>query len=336
MVEIIRREDLPDHAIVNMSLRWSLARHFQHFTAAIILDRNPHICFNKAMEPRPLANINRARSAFTLLELLVVIAIMAILAALLFSRVASAREKARTAQCFSNLRQIGFAISMYCNDAADRFPPLFALETNGVGKDTEVGLGGFDPRPDNLACLPSAAVRPLYPYIKPSAVFFCPADRGMCTVPCTDPALAALLPTCREGAGCSYIYNKWDPWWPYYRTRYPLVNGNVSIAGNERGWVLEPARFILVHEPPARSYALVPGPPPVGFEHWHSATGPAHIKGAEIEHDGQKFISPILFVDGHAARHDFTKVIKADPDFLFEPTKDWIWYRPDLTKAPTR
>ncbi|NCO35313.1 MAG: prepilin-type N-terminal cleavage/methylation domain-containing protein [Armatimonadetes bacterium] len=46
---------------------------------------------------------------FTLIELLVVIAIIAILAAILFPVFARAREKARTASCQSNLKQLMMA-----------------------------------------------------------------------------------------------------------------------------------------------------------------------------------------------------------------------------------
>ena len=56
------------------------------------------------------------RRGFTLIELLVVIAIIAILAAILFPVFARAREKARQAACQSNLRQIGLALKMYCQD----------------------------------------------------------------------------------------------------------------------------------------------------------------------------------------------------------------------------
>src|SRR5437867_3518932 len=62
------------------------------------------------------------RSAFTLIELLVVIAIIAIIAALLFPVFAQARDKARQAACFSNLRQIGSALAMYVQDYDEHMP----------------------------------------------------------------------------------------------------------------------------------------------------------------------------------------------------------------------
>jgi prepilin-type N-terminal cleavage/methylation domain-containing protein/prepilin-type processing-associated H-X9-DG protein len=62
----------------------------------------------------------KRRKGFTLIELLVVIAIIAILAAILFPVFAQAREKARTASCSSNLKQLALAELMYAQDYDER------------------------------------------------------------------------------------------------------------------------------------------------------------------------------------------------------------------------
>ena len=66
----------------------------------------------------------RSRQAFTLIELLVVIAIIAILAAILFPVFARAREAARKTACLSNLKQIGTALLMYCQDYDETLVPV--------------------------------------------------------------------------------------------------------------------------------------------------------------------------------------------------------------------
>ena len=64
----------------------------------------------------------KRRSAFTLIELLLVIAIIAILAAMLLPALASAKQRAWTIACKSNLHQISLGFIMFADDNNGRFP----------------------------------------------------------------------------------------------------------------------------------------------------------------------------------------------------------------------
>jgi prepilin-type N-terminal cleavage/methylation domain-containing protein/prepilin-type processing-associated H-X9-DG protein len=65
--------------------------------------------------------VDRKRG-FTLVELLVVIAMVGLLVALLLPAVQASRERARTANCASNLRQVGLAMAQFCDTHSGRWP----------------------------------------------------------------------------------------------------------------------------------------------------------------------------------------------------------------------
>ena len=74
------------------------------------------------------------QTAFTLLELLAVIAIIGILAGLLLTALAGAKQKAVQVQCLNNLKQLGAGMRIYVDDNNGAFPGLGSRH-NGFRKE---------------------------------------------------------------------------------------------------------------------------------------------------------------------------------------------------------
>jgi prepilin-type N-terminal cleavage/methylation domain-containing protein/prepilin-type processing-associated H-X9-DG protein len=109
--------------------------------------------------------------AFTLIELLVVIAIIAILAALILAPISRAKQRASAVACTSNLRQLGLAFNLYCENHSDTFPAPGSRSV--YGPQPEDWIWWHQGRDINQSSI--------VPYISKfnSRLFRCPQDPGV-------------------------------------------------------------------------------------------------------------------------------------------------------------
>lgn len=147
--------------------------------------------------------------AFTLIELLAVIAIIALLAALLLPALARSKQAARQAACLSNLRQVGFAFSLYGAENHDRFPDRRDLKA-ALGYRPWTAWPPSDPRAGWAALA-------LSNHLGNDAVWACPAVLASALLAATQ-----VVQSIRAAPPASSTY-----WlWRFDRTNEPVVLDN--------------------------------------------------------------------------------------------------------------
>ena len=143
-----------------------------------------------------------ASRAFTLIELLVVIAIIAILAAMLLPALSKARQRAQTATCLSNLKQLDLGWMMYADENGDLLVNLSTYFTDASGAlnittspwgapwRTDLYNNQQSPAPNKttqtgwIAAIQQGYVKPeptidgpLYQFARNANIIHCPADK---------------------------------------------------------------------------------------------------------------------------------------------------------------
>ncbi len=230
---------------------------------------------------------SRNGEGFTLIELLVVIAIIAILAAILFPILATARDNARATACRNGMSQIGKALMMYADDYKGRLPwacRWFSGGGSSVYGDGTAFVGNI---------IMKYAAREL-------EIWHCPSNpvKIDASIAPDDPRnqLSGAALTDKKNQNFAYHYNHFYGWWPLPSTTpadLRLLSG-AQIDGDQQWPPLGNAGF--------KTYAQAgkgPTQVPVCWERRImsvAVTPQESLEGGILPHRGGW---NVLFLDGH-------------------------------------
>nr|WP_309688990.1 prepilin-type N-terminal cleavage/methylation domain-containing protein [Armatimonas sp.] len=249
----------------------------------------------------------RRRQTFTLIELLVVIAIIAILAAILFPVFARAREQARKTACLSNLKQIGTALLMYCQDYDETLVPVAIGVCPGPTAFSWADLSYAYTKNEKLFDCPTATLR-----MKLNAALNPPRfhrDRGGTGVGVnTDCTTGAPIAT---GLGFNYGVNAFGP----------QTGQTDQTAGPfwTRGSGEMPNGSLAAHPKPAEIIAIADSR---GASPWSMAGGNGVYDLPSVDgqadarrHSGDRTLQNygslnVMFMDGHAKYTNLRKSVQ--------------------------
>lgn len=134
----------------------------------------------------------RAGGGFTLVDVLVSMAVVALLLTLLMPGLSSVRETSRRVVCASNLRQIGFGLTLYADMNRDYLPASVFLRGDGPGGGNENAESDESWMPSEMMLLRLPGP-PIYghermwdglgmlysnEFLPASEVFYCPSHWG--------------------------------------------------------------------------------------------------------------------------------------------------------------
>ena len=229
------------------------------------------------------------KNGFTLIELLVVIAILGILAALLLPVLSRAKDRALTASCLNNLRQLELCCQLYCDEFDDKLPPnnsIVNVSSSGAGSPLSQGVSWCPDTNARTELAPSNIVNGvLFQYNRSLGIYHCPADKSTLENPAGQKLGQLRWRSYNMSQSVDgypeYLY-QYFPYWSF--NAWPLWKFRSSIA-------LPAGSFVFIDELEDTILDAEFGNPPVGSWNdgfWWDQPANRHNQGANLS-----------FADGH-------------------------------------